>query len=350
MQVDDEWENYLNGDDIDFDDIGQHVEILNEPPKCSDIYISTKTKIAYLSHSVNLSEVFWKIPVMSYSERQEGVIKKEMKINSIDPEEHADVQKKLKKEQFYEEHVIMHIDNPEGRIKFKDVRKVSIGIAKKDILSYRRAKKGAFYNCFVVIIRVYDEDEYKEIHVKVFNTGKLEIPGIKTDEMLSKVLTLLVEIIQPYVEETLTFDLANSETVLINSNFNCGYYINREKLFGLLQSKYNIHAVYDPCSYPGIQCKFYYDMNKTIQDGILGHSQDVNLLNIKKISFMIFRTGSVMIVGKCNDEMLLNIYTYLKNILIIECSEVKEITQQVVDELIVPKKTRKKIITIKRSL
>lgn len=350
MQVDDEWENYLNGDEIEFDDIGEHTETLNEPPKCSDIYISTKTKIAYLSHLINLSEVFWKIPVMSYSERQEGVVKKEMKINSTEQTEYAEVQEKLKHEEFYEEHVIMHIDNPDGRIKFKDVRKVSIGIAKKDILSYRRAKKGAFYNCFVVIIRVYDEVEYKEIHVKVFNTGKLEIPGIKTDEMLSKVLTLLVQILQPYVEENLSFDLFNSETVLINSNFNCGYYINREKLFGLLQSKYNIHAVYDPCSYPGIQCKFYYDMNKSIQDGILGHSQDVNLLNIKKISFMIFRTGSVMIVGKCNDEMLLNIYTYLKNILIVECNEVKEITQQSVYETLIPKKSRKKVITIKRSL
>tara|TARA_Y100000591_G_C21734859_1_gene646062 strand:- start:812 stop:1090 length:279 start_codon:yes stop_codon:yes gene_type:complete len=91
-------------------------------------------------------------------------------------------------------------------------------------------------------------------------------------------------------------------------------------------------------------------MDKDKQNGILEHSQDVNLPNIKKISFMIFRTGSVMIVGKCDDNMLINIYTYLKDILENEFNDVKELTHTAVDEQTLPKKTRKKIITIKRSL
>ena len=347
--VDDEWEQYLNGDECEFEEVA-HDMTGNEPPKCSDIYISTKTKIAYLSQAIDLANVFWKIPIMNYFQQSEGAVKKEMKINSTEVSDYNDVQERLKKENYIEQHVITHIDNPDGRIKFKDVRKVSIGIAKKDILSYRRAKKGAFYNCFVVILRVLDDNIYKEMHVKVFNTGKLEIPGIKTDEMLIKILDLLIKTINPYIETDITYDLNNAETVLINSNFNCGYYINRERLFSTLKSKYNIHAVYDPCSYPGIQCKFYYNIDKDKQNGILEHSQDVNLPNIKKISFMIFRTGSVMIVGKCDDNMLINIYTYLKDILENEFNDVKELTHTAVDEQTLPKKTRKKIITIKRSL
>ena len=37
-----------------------------------------------------------------------------------------------------------------------------------------------------------------------------------------------------------------------------------------------------------------------------------------KISFMIFRTGSILIVGKCDDDILNIIYEYIKNLLIKE--------------------------------
>ena len=36
------------------------------------------------------------------------------------------------------------------------------------------------------------------------------------------------------------------------------------------------------------------------------------------ISFMIFRTGSVLIVGHCNEDILKVVYQYLKNVLITE--------------------------------
>ena len=35
--------------------------------------------------------------------------------------------------------------------------------------------------CFAIILRFYQGGEFKEIHVKVFNTGKLEIPGLLND-------------------------------------------------------------------------------------------------------------------------------------------------------------------------
>ena len=71
------------------------------------------------------------------------------------------------------------------KLKFKDVRKINVGLCKKDLTSYRTKRKGAFYNCFVLILRIKNKDGiFKEAHVKVFNTGKLEIPGIQTTEFL----------------------------------------------------------------------------------------------------------------------------------------------------------------------
>ena len=32
-----------------------------------------------------------------------------------------------------------------------------------------------------------------------------------------------------------------------------------EKLYNIIRSKYKLQCIYDPCSYPGIQCKYYYN-------------------------------------------------------------------------------------------
>jgi hypothetical protein len=289
-------------------------------PKSTAIYISTKTKIAYLCQPVDLAEVFWKVPVIPYEEPSNGVIKKQMKFNSVTIEQLEFIESQLKIEKrYYEEHIITHIDNPYGRIKFKDTRKISIGISKKDIMRYRCKKKSAFYNCFVLILRLKIDTEFKEFHVKVFNTGKLEIPGIQSDSAFDEILKLILEMLQPHIENNLYYKDETNETVLINSNFNCGFYINREILYDILKSKYKIQAIYDPCSYPGIQCKFHYNPDTEIQMGCQISEENKKIYkNTKEISFMVFRTGSVLIVGRCDIDILLIIYEYLKDILIKE--------------------------------
>uniref|UniRef100_A0A6C0JF43 Uncharacterized protein n=1 Tax=viral metagenome TaxID=1070528 RepID=A0A6C0JF43_9ZZZZ len=288
-------------------------------PKSSEIYISTKTKIAYLNKPIDLKQMFWIIPVIKYMEPKNGVIKKQMKFNSNAEEDLLDIKERLKNEHHYEEQIITNINNPNGRIKFKDIRKITIGLSKKDIMSYRSKKKSAFYNCFVLILRIKIDSIFKEFHVKVFNTGKLEIPGIQNDDSFNKILNLVIETLQPHMNETLYYKENTCETVLINSNFNCGFYINREVLYDILKYKYNIQSIYDPCSYPGIQCKFYFNADVDVQNGCQISQDKIELYkNITQVSFMIFRTGSVLIVGKCDENVLMLIYEFLKNILLNE--------------------------------
>lgn len=368
MDIDNEWENFISSsykDDIssdDEDDINEvltstseefisadlSLELDNEIPKSSDIYISTKTKIAYLNTHINLKDLFWQIPVIPYATQSDGVIKKQMKFNSLLVEDLTFIKEKLKSESYFEEYIITHIDNPSGRIKFKDTRKVSIGISRKDILSYRCKKKSAFYNCFVIILRMKINSIFKEFHVKVFNTGKLEIPGVQCEKVFCLLMQQVLDTLQPYVEDILAYKDNSNETVLINSNFNCGFYINREILYDILKSKYNIQAIYDPCSYPGIQCKFYYNPDIGIQSGTQISEENKHIYkNIKEVSFMIFRTGSVLIVGRCDEEVLMIIYNFLKIILV---TEYKNICQKHVkvndDNKNKKKKVRRKNILI----
>jgi hypothetical protein len=347
--IDDEWADFVSsgyncdtssGDDEE-NDVGDVV------PTPTKIYISTKTKIAYLNQPIDLN-MFWEIPIIPYALPVNGVVKKQIKLNSATIEQLALTHEKLKKEAYVEENVITSIDNPTGRIAFKDIRKISVGISKKDLISYRCKKKSAFYNCFVLIFRMKIEEVFKEFHVKVFNTGKVEMPGVQNDANFQEVLSMLLTTLQPHIESKLDYKENSVVTVLINSNFKCGFYINRETLYDILRNKYNIQAIYDPCSYPGIQCKFYYNHDVKC-DGQTGSQVLCKKIspNVSEVSFMIFRTGSVLIVGKCDDYVLIMIYEFLKDIL---SKEYKNICQKNVNEDTVVKekmkKRRTKLITI----
>ena len=311
LDIDTEWASFITKDVVPEDQkvepaIVESIKPVGFIPKCNDLYISTQTKIAYLNQPINLNDIFWKIPIIAYHEEKEGIIKKQMKMNNVTQKEVDAMEDKIKNcTDYIDVDIISKVDNPTGRrTQFKDVRKINIGVSKKDLTSYRIKKKGAFYNCFVLILRIKDKDNsFKESHVKVFNTGKLEIPGIKTDEYLLIVLENLVTLLTPHISTEVHVIHDKTETVLINSNFTSNFFIDRHILSETLKFTYNIHVVYDPCSYPGIQCKFYYNSNK-------------------EVSFMIFRTGSVLIVGHCTEYILRIIYKFVKEMLINECEDI----------------------------
>ena len=196
--------------------------------------------------------------------------------------------------------------------------------------------KNAFYNCFALIFRLplprpfpleEKEEEFREIHVKVFNTGKLEIPGVLNPALLETVKQTLLDLLQPHFDTPLIFTETETENViLINSNFNCGYYINRDKLYSVLRSsKYGIETAFDPCTYPGVKCKFYFNMDygfdKERQRGLV-EKEDRAMKKSElegdqkyvEISFMIFRTGSCLIVGNCTEKILVFVYEFIKKL------------------------------------
>ena len=352
MDLDDAWESFMDGD-YNANHAKKSALSTKDAPKCSDIYISTKTKISYLNQEIDLAKVFWQIPVVAYHEPKCGVIKKQMKFNSSSQEQLDEVQSHIDNKVYTDQFILSRIVKNEGRVRFRDVRKVSIGLCKKDITSYRCKKKGAFYNCFALILRIRYEDQFKEIHVKVFNTGKLEIPGIQDNDVLDKTLALLCDTLRPFTnsETPLTWDPAKSETVLINSNFSCGYFIDRDKLYQRLKYHYRINSAFDACSYPGIQCEFFYNTKSKEQNGqhpSSSLSEEEKEAYIK-MSFMIFRTGSVLIVGKCNEAILNDIYEFLKNMLETEFANVNSgviVEENDSSKKTSTKKVRKKTIIV----
>ena len=363
MSIDLEWSSFLQSQNSTIikttaPDICLDEKYVPEMPVCAELYISTKTKVLYLNQPIDIHRIFWLIPIANYNTERECVIKKQIKIVSKTKEEYEEYKRRLETIPYYTENIIKQIDNPSARrIKFKDERKITVGLSKKDIMNCRGKVKNAFYNCFAIIIRFTYNNEFKEIHVKVFNTGKLEIPGVLNTELLDIVKRMVLEIIQPHMETAVEFmETDQEENVLINSNFNCGFYINRERLHSIFRSeKYRIESAYDPCSYPGVKCKFYYNheiLDETLQNGQvleqdrkLKMSELIDYNKYSEISFMIFRTGSCLIVGNCSETILMVVYRFIRKVLFEEYSV---IYVPKVDNEVKPKMTkiRKKTIQL----
>ena len=352
MSIDDEWndflDNFTTSDSLEsFNTESKERNLVQDTVSPSELYISTKTEIIYLSTPVNLQEVFWKIPLINYDNVEEGIVKKQMKFISNTPEQFDVLKTKLREYSgFYIEEMIMsEIKNEIGDKKYKDVRKISIGVTSKDMKSTRIKRRGAFYNCLVILIRVNENCRFKEYHVKVFNTGKIELPGIQNDKGLQKIKEKVIWVLNDCIGLDTSFvnqsDM-NDESILINSNFDCGYYLDRGKLFNILQYEYKLNTSYDACTYPGVRCKFYYSSG-CILNGTQKKETD------KSISFMVFRTGSVLIVGKCNENELISIYKYIKNILIIEHSRIVVETTEKKKKEHLEKKVKKTITIIKNT-
>jgi len=342
--VDDEWEAFLNDDGTNTseDEADELMPVDGaHPPKCGDIYISTKTKITYLNiKDIDIAELFWAIPIMPYTTEQDGIIKKQIKITCETSEKYEEVMAKAASVENIQINRIMRknkksvvlsneetIEQGDSQInkKNKYVCKVNVGMSNKDILSHRVKNKGAFYNCLVLIFRIKYGEEFKEVNVKVFNTGKLSFPGMLLNDLLDTTIQHLIKILQPFFpnQEVLCND-GEADTVLINSNFNCGYYIDRDKLFKVLRYQYGIHCEYDPCKYPGIRCMYFQNDIYPDAKGICKCAKSCankrkkvaeGDSKCKGIAFMIFRTGSTLIVGHCDEDLLNVIYRYLKNIL-----------------------------------
>jgi TATA-box binding protein (TBP) (component of TFIID and TFIIIB) len=323
LDLDLDWSNFITNTSK-VDEVIERKEITM--PECDPIKISTKTKIVYLNVEIDLKKMFWSLPMIDYQDGKEGIIKKQIKFNFNTKEEVDEFDHNLSLEKrIHNVSILNQIDSPNGRVKFKDIRKIDIGICKNDLIKTKKKPKSAFYNCFVIIHRIRMNDTFREIHMKLFNTGKIEIPGIQNDEMVVAAVECLKILLQPYYEKEIFELIEKRETILINSNFSCNYYINREQLFHILKTKYNIKCSYDPCSYPGIQCKYK--------------------IKHLEISFMIFRTGSVLIVGKCENEDLYVIYEFIKNIFKNEFMNVYEEVNEPKEKM---KTKMKKIIYIER--
>lgn len=382
--VDDEWKSFLMNQNGHVPQKQQQQPQQQQKhddihPEVSELVISTKTKIVYLNRPLDVSQVFWNVPVIDYGDPCEGVVKKTLRMVFTTPQEVEEYETTRlaalrASDAHFSEQIIKQVNTIKGkRHHFKDERKISVGVCRKDVVSSRCKEKRAFFNCFVSNIRFRLGGVFHEIHVKIFHTGKMEIPGILNRDMFVAVQAMILKTLRNALrldDESLDFlehgevnqvgsdkNAKNgSNNILINSNFKCNFNIHREKLSNILNHKYGINANFDPCSYPGVKSTFYYNhefgMDRALQLGHISKEHySIPLDKLKKcktytrVSFNIFRTGSCLGSGKCSEEILRFAYEYIAQILVDEYPNIVTTKQDVVEK---KARAKRRNITVSR--
>jgi len=143
----------------------------------------------------------------------------------------------------------------------------------------------------------------------------------ETQEICKECGTNLIEtaIVNPNICK-----IKDYKIVLINSDYYIGFDINREKLYEILNDKYQIFSSYEPCIYPGVNSKFYWNLDYVdkpfkgkcycdIYCNGKGIGKGEGLC--KKITISTFQSGSIIITGARNMDQINTAYTFINKII-----------------------------------
>ena len=160
-------------------------------------------------------------------------------------------------------------------------------IEKISNMKKRKKPKKYFYNQCTVLINTGT----KTVNLKLFLNGKIQMTGCKSlqdaqialrvlSEELKKEKYILVDskLVQKEIINNINFKINEPNIELINSVFQTGINIDRDKLHQILVNEYNIQATYQPVIYVGINSKFI------AKSGT-------------KVSILIFQTGKIIITA-----------------------------------------------------
>ena len=116
-------------------------------------------------------------------------------------------------------------------------------------------KRKYFYNQVTIHINIG-----KIVNVKIFNNGTIQMTGLKSIKQGKQIVQLYVEQLKLHnvniFEGEIT--IGDFNVVLINSDFDIKYKVNRELLHRDML-ELDMCSSYEPTIYPGVNMKYYYN-------------------------------------------------------------------------------------------
>jgi hypothetical protein len=236
----------------------------------------------------------------------------------------------------------------DDKIKYIEYANFSpLGINPKQISLKKMNKKKVFYNQITIVVQ---PDFGFLNNVKIFNNGSISMTGLKNLTQGRKSAEIILEYLkeiknamnieneeiaenlQMFLEPDGTYraledpevaKIDKYKIVLINSDYYIGFEIHRCKLHELFIEKYKIFSSYEPCIYPGVNSKFYF--NSTYKDPdypgkcictktCTGKGIGDGNGNCKKITVAAFQSGSVIITGAQSTEQIHTAYNFVNKV------------------------------------
>lgn len=251
----------------------------------SSLRISTITTTAQLGTKIHLDALYDQIPVLEYWDLNDGVLKMEFN----------------------------------GSVK---------GTSFKDIMLKPKESKTSFFNqATLVIRREVSPLTWKEINVKLFRNGGVQMTGVRSIEMSSEALHWLIGYLSATCTGAPIFASAPSihkeEIQLVNTDFSIGAKVRRDMLHRILSDVYHLNSSYESAIYQGVKTKYFYNAQRP--DGhppglcpcaklCKGTGDGSKIGECKKITISPFQTGQVIITGARTMEQIYEAYEFIKKV------------------------------------
>ena len=204
----------------------------------------------------------------------------------------------------------------EGILKFEHKENV-IGESHRDALTKRKISNKSFFNQSTLVIRRNNPSGHgwKEVNLKLFANGGVQMTGIVSEEFATDSLKWLLNHIKvlpirPFAAEPTINRFA---VQLINSDFSVGIPLKRDKLHEIITQRYGLLSLLESTIYQGVNTKYYYNnyntdesrMGQCICAGFCQGQGDGNGDGqCKRITISFFQTGNIIITGARNMEQI----------------------------------------------
>jgi hypothetical protein len=224
-------------------------------------------------------------------------------------------------------------EEQKAKQKAKAQEKIVIGTCVRDELTKRKKSKNIFFNQSTLVVRRKTETGFKEVNIKIFKNGGIQMTGIPSDPFAQETLAWLSSELSTFSEPVLEGKAAphRYSIQLINSDYQVNGNINREKLHEILVNEYNLFSSFESTIYQGCDTKYYYNEAAPADavEGICpcgemcnGSGDGRSLGQCKEITISPFHTGSIIITGARRFEQIDKAYIFMNKILMKHSKEI----------------------------
>jgi len=213
----------------------------------------------------------------------------------------------------------------EGFLKMEYETKV-VGSSTRDILTKRKVTDKTFFNQATLVIRkARDVNEWKEVNIKMFANGGIQMTGVPTSEFSQEAIQYVIKEIMEKDPSVFigTPGMTKFRIQLINSDYSINRNIYQEKLHKVLSNVYNLFSSHESTIYQGVNTKYYYNQKgNPNRPGICECKSPCNGQGLgdgdgqcKRITISPFSSGKIIITGAREMDQINEAYIFFNKIL-----------------------------------
>ena len=215
----------------------------------------------------------------------------------------------------------------EGFLKMEYEAKV-VGSSTRDVLTKRKVTEKTFFNQATLVIRkTFPGRGWKEVNIKMFANGGIQMTGVPTAEFSQEVIQFVMDQIVAKHKEVFTDgtgpSLQKFRIQLINSDYSINRQIYQDKLHKVLSNVYNLFSSHESTIYQGVNTKYYYNKKgNPLRPGICecktqcsGQGNGDGDGQCKRITISPFSSGKIIITGGREMDQINEAYEFFNEIL-----------------------------------